>query len=561
MARIIIIGRVAVTLAAAWLILRSIDWIVLAHLLASADFNRLALAAVVFVVQFALLVWRWRMIIEILGGERTATLVELAIGLGRSMLLGQALPSAVGGDLVRVVAISNHIGVAIAARSVVSDRIVGLAVLLTSTIATLPFFVHLVGSGPVFGVFAALSLATLAILVLFLTYSDWLAKQSWIRKYPAVILADLRRLFGRGRSSWGVIMLALGAQLSGIILIYELARALAAQISLLQCLLIVPPTLLISAVPFSLGGWGVREGALAAGFALVGASTEAGVATSILFGLSGPLAGIIVELMAPLKRRSASKEEGPMKPAAADPVPVSTVDYYDRVAETWDKSHGSERQSARFARQIRDQIKLLLASVPAEAQALELGAGTGPYIGITAPLFGHVIATDFSEGMLAIFARRLRALGLNNVTLFRQDACTLSGIAPESVDVVYSIGLLETIADFDQLFITIHRVLKPGGIVAGITSNGHCPWYAMRRWVQGGERHGRTGRLATGSILSDVLARSGFSPPEITYWGAAPQHLQNQLLCGALAVAELAIAPSPLARYLGALSFRACKLG
>src|ERR1700736_2799330 len=104
MARIIIIGRVAVTLAAAWLILRSIDWIVLAHLLASADFNRLALAAVVFVVQFALLVWRWRMIIEILGGERTATLVELAIGLGRSMLLGQALPSAVGGDLVRVVA-------------------------------------------------------------------------------------------------------------------------------------------------------------------------------------------------------------------------------------------------------------------------------------------------------------------------------------------------------------------------------------------------------------------------------------------------------------------------
>ena len=62
-------------------------------------------------------------------------------------------------------------------------------------------------------------------------------------------------------------------------------------------------------VLLSLGGWGVREGALAAGFTLVGASTEAGVATSILFGLSGPLAGIIVELMAPLERRRQARRK------------------------------------------------------------------------------------------------------------------------------------------------------------------------------------------------------------------------------------------------------------
>ena len=104
--------------------------------------------------------------------------------------------------------------------------------MLASTIAALPFFVHLAGSGPVFGVLAAVSLAALALLVLVLIHSDWLAKQSWMRKYPAVILADLRRLFGCGRSSWGVILLAVSAQLLGIILIYELARALAAQISL-----------------------------------------------------------------------------------------------------------------------------------------------------------------------------------------------------------------------------------------------------------------------------------------------------------------------------------------
>jgi ubiquinone/menaquinone biosynthesis C-methylase UbiE len=209
----------------------------------------------------------------------------------------------------------------------------------------------------------------------------------------------------------------------------------------------------------------------------------------------------------------------------SDRSPASIADYYDRAAETWDKSHGAERLSARFARQLHGRLKLLLADIPSGAQALELGAGTGPYIGITAPLFGNVIATDLSEGMLAVFARRLRALGLPNVTLMQQDACELTGIAPESVDVVYSVGLLETIADFDRLFGAIHRVLKPRGIVAGISSNGECPWYAVRRWIQRGERHCRTATLATATRLSDVLSRSGFAPPEIIYWGAAPPGL------------------------------------
>jgi ubiquinone/menaquinone biosynthesis C-methylase UbiE len=237
----------------------------------------------------------------------------------------------------------------------------------------------------------------------------------------------------------------------------------------------------------------------------------------------------------------------------------SIADYYDHTAETWDKSHGAERHSARFARQLRAHLKLLLADVPSGAQALELGAGTGPHIGTTAPLFGRVIATDLSEGMLAVFARRLSALGLPNVTLMQQDACELTGIAPESIDVVYSIGLLETIADFDQLFGAVHRVLKPRGMVAGISSNGECPWYAVRRWIEEGERHGRTGTLATAARLSDVLSRSGFASPEIVCWGAAPPGLQNRLIGAALAAAEAVITPTPLARYLGVLSFRASK--
>lgn len=238
----------------------------------------------------------------------------------------------------------------------------------------------------------------------------------------------------------------------------------------------------------------------------------------------------------------------------------SVHDYYDRVAETWDETHGVARQSPRFARQVRDNLKAVLAGLDDHAVALEIGAGTGPYVDIAAPRFAHLYASDVSEGMLAVFHRRIDALGLTNVTLLRQDACELGDVATSSIDVVFSIGLLETIADLDQLFRAIHRVLKSGGVVAGITSNGDCPWYVIRKWFEGGERHGRTGQLATARSLDGVLQRTGFIPPQITHWGTLPPWLHNRPLSAVLGAVEGVIAPSPLARYLGVLNFRSRKI-
>ena len=55
---------------------------------------------------FIIVVWRWQIVIELLGGPAIAV-APLAIALGRSMLIGQPLPSTVGGDVVRVVVLSR----------------------------------------------------------------------------------------------------------------------------------------------------------------------------------------------------------------------------------------------------------------------------------------------------------------------------------------------------------------------------------------------------------------------------------------------------------------------
>jgi len=303
--------RLAVTLGAAWLIFSHVDWVVLLGLLARADAVRLARAGLVLFAQFVIMVWRWQIVIELIGGPAIAV-VPLAVALGRSMLIGQPLPSTVGGDVVRTVVLSRHVGLMIAARSVVCDRLLALAVLVALVAITLPLFAWLVDSGGAFAAIAAVSVAGLAAFIAVLAQPTWLFALPWLGEHWATLAGDLRRAFTSGTRGHIALLLAVATHLFGILLIYELARAVETSISLLECLLIVPPTLLISSVPISLGGWGVREGALAAGFVLVGATSEAGVATSVLFGLTGPLVGVVTELATPLVRM----REFPPKDAA-----------------------------------------------------------------------------------------------------------------------------------------------------------------------------------------------------------------------------------------------------
>jgi uncharacterized membrane protein YbhN (UPF0104 family) len=260
-------------------------------------------------LQFVFMVFRWQLFIEMLGGVSIAW-AHLALGFGRSMLAAPALPSSVGGDVVRVVAVADRVGATLAARSVIGDRVVGLAVLLALVVATLPFFAILIGAGVAFAAIAGISLGGFAVLLLTVIYSNWLLRLPLIGKYPALIAADLRQVFFKGRTSAAILLLTVATHLLSVVMVYELAHSLAVSISFVQCLLVVPPAMLITAVPISLGGWGVREGALAAGFVLVGASSEAGVATSLLFGLAGPLVGGIAELLMLLARaRRVSSED------------------------------------------------------------------------------------------------------------------------------------------------------------------------------------------------------------------------------------------------------------
>jgi uncharacterized protein (TIRG00374 family) len=90
-------------------------------------------------------VWRWQLVIHILGGKAVG-FGALALLLGQSLLIGQVLPSSVGGDVARTVLLSRSTGVAVAARSVVCDRLLGFAALALLVVPTIPIIAEMIGN-------------------------------------------------------------------------------------------------------------------------------------------------------------------------------------------------------------------------------------------------------------------------------------------------------------------------------------------------------------------------------------------------------------------------------
>ena len=58
------------------------------------------------------------------------------------------------------------------------------------------------------------------------------------------------------------------------------------EVALKDCVLLVPPVILITVVPVSIAGWGVREGAMVVAFGFIQVPASAAFALSVLFGLT-----------------------------------------------------------------------------------------------------------------------------------------------------------------------------------------------------------------------------------------------------------------------------------
>ncbi|MDP6690647.1 MAG: class I SAM-dependent methyltransferase [Alphaproteobacteria bacterium] len=125
---------------------------------------------------------------------------------------------------------------------------------------------------------------------------------------------------------------------------------------------------------------------------------------------------------------------------------------------------------SRLRRWFHDPEKLLGgADIGPGQTVLEAGCGTGFFTLTAAEMIGEtgrLIALDPVAGYVERVVEKVREAGLANVEVVRRDALA-TGLPAESVDVVLLYGVLPfPTLPLDQLLPEMHRILKPGGIMA-----------------------------------------------------------------------------------------------
>ena len=106
-----------------------------------------------------------------------------------------------------------------------------------------------------------------------------------------------------------VFVLAATIHLLNVLVFWMLGQSLGLTMAFAQWFIVVPTALLISMLPISIGGWGVREGAMVVALHGFGIPTEEALLPSILFGLCAVTATLPGAIFWISTRRSATGHE------------------------------------------------------------------------------------------------------------------------------------------------------------------------------------------------------------------------------------------------------------
>ena len=246
----------------------------------------LFLAAAVLFLQAAAGAVRWSMVIKIIS-SRVRLRVALQI-MFIGLFFNQTLPSSIGGDAMRIWRVRHHgFPLRTAINSVLLDRLIALVALALFMLISYPVLHQLVES----------SLLRLAVVIAALVLIVGFAMLYYFRKIPRRfygwriteeirhISAEARQITRAPRRAIEIVILSIVMHAMTGTAIYEVARGLGLSIGLLECVVLTPPISLVTVLPISMAGWGIREAGMVTALAFAGIAAHDALIVSILFGL------------------------------------------------------------------------------------------------------------------------------------------------------------------------------------------------------------------------------------------------------------------------------------
>ena len=232
--------------------------------------------------------WRWLVVLQSSG--HSVPMSSLLSSYFAGMFLNIFLPGAVGGDVYRIYRVAQKIkDPEVALVSVFLERFTGLAALSALALLGLPPAFKVVGRWDIILLFMTCVGMLVGAVVLIASPRVLIWAEPWLERFRLSRVAArfakiqiLLRKFAQHRQSLALSMgLSLLLQLAIVYYHYLVAQQLKIPISFLELLVFIPIIVVVTLLPISLGGLGLKEGLWVYLFSRVGLTAEQALLLSL----------------------------------------------------------------------------------------------------------------------------------------------------------------------------------------------------------------------------------------------------------------------------------------
>ena len=285
--RLFALLKLAVSVGLLTLLLRSMVLAAVAGVLGRVPLWTIPAGILLLFMQTAVLGLRWWLVMAAIEAPTPFGKVLPITFIG--VFFNQVLPTSFGGDAVRMWQ-AHRLGVSgeVAVIGVLLERIGGLFGLVVMTALGVAYLGSEIDNQAIrLGLLATLPVAVAAILAL--AALDRLPAR-W-RRAPVLekatrLARDSRRAFLAPATALPLLLLSMLSHALAAAAIYAFAEGLQLGLPFLSCVALFSAVILVTAIPISFAGWGLREGAMVALFAFAGLGADTALALSLAFGVA-----------------------------------------------------------------------------------------------------------------------------------------------------------------------------------------------------------------------------------------------------------------------------------
>lgn len=253
------------------------------------DINLLAIiiAFVISFLQMLILSYRWYLTLSLLGVNLNA--YSLIKYYWSGLFFNQLMPSSFGGDVIKVILVSrNGFDYNKITSSVVIERLIGLLVFSLISIVTVIFSKHAIKIDHIYIIVFFIPILIIISLIIITRFSEIIKLI-----FPFKIINKLIDAFVKAISELTlkkivfvkILLSTIISHFCMFLIIYIFFKMFIQSFEFSMVLFVMPVVFIISSLPISIAGWGLREASMVAGFLMFGISPEISSLVGIVFGL------------------------------------------------------------------------------------------------------------------------------------------------------------------------------------------------------------------------------------------------------------------------------------